>query len=289
MDFKIVKKGYSKEEVDSYLSKMTAEFESNLLEQKQRIFEQKKQIAIYEKNIKAYREKSSLVTKSIYNAVAKAEEIEKLSRHKYNQEIEQLKTFHDKWLTYYERILQKYPLDDQLISGIKFNQQMSKILDRAEAPAPMIKEEFKTPPQAQFEKESDRLKEKQIGYIKVRTNSYESEAEDNSDDLLNEIIPDIDPDSSILSAIDDSLVVGDFDPIDRINKYFSINEAKLDVLPKETKVAEQIKEKVEEPQIARKVSPLDKIPSNSGFSFDEALHPKQELEDIMKDLGLLLD
>ncbi len=29
--------------------------------------------------------------------------------------------------------------------------------------------------------------------------------------------------------------------------------------------------------------------SPSGFSFEEALHPQQDLKDIMRDLGLLMD
>ncbi len=30
-------------------------------------------------------------------------------------------------------------------------------------------------------------------------------------------------------------------------------------------------------------------PSDSGFSLEEALHPTQDLEDIMKDLGLIFE
>ncbi|MDE7372617.1 MAG: hypothetical protein K2N18_00985, partial [Clostridia bacterium] len=78
----------------------------------------------------AYKAKSSQISKAIVSAVAKAEEIEKLSHLKYSQEITRLKAFHEKWTKYYDKILDEYPLDSRLAAVGEFNRRMDKILSK---------------------------------------------------------------------------------------------------------------------------------------------------------------
>lgn len=274
MDFKSDKKGYNKEQVDEYIKKLVTAYDKSLSEQKERIFDLKSQVLKAEESIKAYKEKSSLVSKAIYNAVAKADEIERLSQIKYNQEIEQLRAFHAKWTQYYNRILEKYPLDNDLAAASKFNNNMNKILNRAAE-----KENL----DIIHSSEKERLKansesfETQIGYIKVKT----EDSDRAEDDIMKEMLPDYDESSAINT--------GNFDPIEKINKYFSGTDQHkptkkereediiLDMPLRETLSTKLVKGKDFSDR------------SSSGFSFEEALNPTSDLADIMKDLGLLLD
>lgn len=274
MEFKIEKKGYDVAQVDAYISSLKSEYENSLARQRERIEELKRALESAENSIKAYKEKSSLVTKAIYNAVAKAEEIERLSQIKYNQEIEQLKAFHDKWISYYNKILERYPLDEELMAASKFNNRMRNILAGGENES----ENYEKMPVKQleenYEKETERLQEKRIGYVTVKT----KDAGDGDDKILREMLPDGDMDSPILS--------GNFDPIERINRYFSSDRTGK----KESSAHAPKTEKAEEKREISATAESDYSDrSESGFSFEEALHPKEDLSAIMKELGLFTE
>ena len=117
-----------------------------------------------------------------------------------------------------------------------------------------------------------RLAETRIGYIKVKTEDA-APADDGA--LLDEMVPGADPNSPILS--------GNFDPLERISRYLSAEKAAVrtedDCPPQEDTAA---------PDSAA----TDRYRSDrsaSGFSFEEALHPQDDLKTIMMDLGLLMD
>ena len=119
MEFSIVKKGYAPKEVDAYIAAVKREYESTILKQRDRIKEMLREKEAADKELAAHREKSSQIGKAIVSAVAKAAEIERLSRIKYSQEIARLKAFHEKWTKYYDKILDEYPLDARLAAAEK--------------------------------------------------------------------------------------------------------------------------------------------------------------------------
>ena len=259
MEFKSEKKGYSPAQVDAYIKELKNDYEKTIVEQRARIVELKKELDKAEHNIKAYKEKSGLITKAIYNAVAKSEEIERLSQLKYRQEIERLKAFHDKWLSYYNKIIERYPLDEELSAVSRFNSSMRGILtnlDQKSDAQPMDRLE------ENYERETERLREKRIGYISVKA----KEKEEGDEQILREMLPDGDIDSPILS--------GNFDPMERINRYFAADKARKNDRP-----------------VMEQAAAVDEYGdrSESGFSLEEALNPKEDLEQIMKELGLLAD
>ena len=124
MEFSVTKKGYSPKEVDAYLAAVKREYESTIVKQRERIKQMLAEKEETDKELAAYREKSSQIGKAIVSAVAKAEEIERLSRIKYNQEIARLKAFHEKWTKYYDKILDEFPLDARLAAAGEFNRRM---------------------------------------------------------------------------------------------------------------------------------------------------------------------
>lgn len=242
MNFNTEKKGYSRAEVEAYIRQITASYEQALQEQKNRIFDLKKTLTDAESQLNKYREQRNAVSKALESAVSKAEEIDRLSQKKYREEMEQLRAFHDKWLSYYRTLLKKYPLDDELLAVAGFNRSMEKILTSAGLPG------------EQYRREQERLeKQTQIGYVKVEK-TEDDEADRSDAEIMKEMIPDMPDDAE------------GFDPAERVKAYLSH-------APKKEAQAEPDDDYADR--------------SASGFSFEEALHPTQDLESIMKDLGLI--
>ena len=294
MNFKTDKKGYCQKEVDSYLIDLSREYSSVTEAQRIRIDELRRSLSNAESKIADYKNKTGQITKAILGAVEKADEIEKLSRQKYNQEIARLRAFHEKWIAYYYRILEKYPIDDDLQEAGEFGMNVRKIL--ASAGNSSNSGSAKIPEQLErtFDSERKRLADKQIGYITVKTD--ESDSSDDFDTLL-KMVPGADPSSMVLSA----------NPLERIRKYLASEKAKEQVSGAKPKTKSPKRKKGDESaatlsgsgaydfsdfdKIEQKAPahPLDIHPSDSGFSFGEALNPTDDLATIMKDLGLLFE
>ena len=130
MKFDTEKKGYKKSEVDEYVFALKNEYESKLADQKNRIFQMKNELIEKEKQLAAFKSKTELISTAILNAVAKADEIEKLAASRYREEMTQLKVFHEKWQAHYNRLLDRYPDDEGLRAVEKFNAAMNDIFFR---------------------------------------------------------------------------------------------------------------------------------------------------------------
>ncbi len=200
------KKEYTQEELDEYVQSVKAEYESTLVRQRERIEELRTALSNAEKKIADYVGQRELVYRAITEAVKKADDIERVSLIRYNQEIAQLKSFHDKWVGYFNKIIDKYPLTDELVAASKVNGRIAEVLSKA------------GDIEAQYESERARLSE-----------SLAAEREDAGDDGFNR--------SDVAAAVQD-------DYKDR---------------------------------------------SPAGFSISEALHPKEDLKDIMRELGIVMD
>ena len=191
------KKRYTQAEVDELVERVKREDSATILEQRERIAELKKQLAEAERKIAAYESQKELVYKAITAALKKADDIERVSLIKYNQEIAQLKSFHEKWMSYYNRIIEQYPLDQTLVETSRVNRKISDVLSQA------------GDIDSQYEEERERLKD-----------SLDAESEELATD-------------------------------GEVDEY------------------------------------TDRSPA--GFSFTEALHPKEDLKDIMRELGVIMD
>lgn len=265
--FSFVKKGYDVDEVERYIVNQKNECENSLSEQKQRIFELKEALLKSENSLKEYKEKSETVGKAIIQAVAKADEIEKIALIKYRQEIERLKAFHDKWMAYYNRILRKYPLNEDLSAASKFNNGMKKALyleGQNEEVTETAKRLEKT-----FDDENARL-EKKNGKLTVKIARKSEKNEKKAD------------------SVKKTLVENGFDPIARISKYLE-DAANVDIeTPSVSPETTQKHNKDVNIEEAAAKNSVDEYSDRSqlGFSFQEALNPKEDLEQIMRDLGL---
>lgn len=254
MDFSVVKKGYSPKEVEEYIASLKREYDSTIVKQRDRIKAMLEEQETAQKELNAYREKSSQISKAIVSAVSKAEEIERLSHLKYSQEITRLKAFHEKWTKYYDKIMDEYPLDSRLAAVGEFNRRMDKILSKVG--------------HEDDSAAATKADDVRIGYINVKADEPEN------DTTINDLLPGADPLSPVIT--------GNFDPMERIGRYFAAEKEKERLAQEKAKAAKPVKEHVAATKTENDYA--DRSPS--GFSFEEALNPTEDLEDILKDLGL---
>ncbi|MCH5162936.1 MAG: hypothetical protein J1G38_05555 [Clostridiales bacterium] len=197
------KKVYTKAQVDEFAQAVKRECEKTLLLQRERIDELKTALKKAEDKIAEYEGQKDIIYKAITAALKKADDIERVSLIRYNQEIAQLRSFHDRWVGYFNRIVAKYPLDDELVEAGKVNGKIIEVLKKT------------GDIEAQYESEKNRLVES------VKSEKAEKET---------------------AAAIEKATKTDDY---------------------------------------------ADRSPA--GFSFAEALHPKEDLKDIMRELGVIFD
>lgn len=216
MSFDIKRKGYSTKQVDEYI----ADLQGVSAKKDERIAELTAEVSSLKQELSKNDGKRELIVKAIYSALSKAEQIEQLTKAKYDAEMARLKAFHEKWVAYYNNLLAKYPMDDELMAVSKFNKEMTEAMGA---------------PQSQFATESERL-----------------DAKDGSPLDIPQTLKDY-LDSSDIAA----------------------TRPGRDSMAYRTGIA--------------MVNPALSTPSESGFSFEEALNPTADLDEIMKDLGLMGD
>ncbi|MCH5165941.1 MAG: hypothetical protein J1G01_06025 [Clostridiales bacterium] len=205
------KKIYTQADFNSYAEALKKECEQTLLRQRERIDELRKSLNDAERKIAEYEGQKELVYKAITAALKKADDIERVSLIRYNQEIAQLKSFHDKWMSYYNKIIEAYPLDDDLVAASRASAKISEVLEKA------------GDIERQYNAERERLA--------LSLQNDESEE-------VKKTVKDLGTKSAAAAQTRDEFYA-------------------------------------------------DRSPA--GFSFAEALHPKDDLKDIMKELGVLMD
>lgn len=95
--FDVTKKGYDVEQVDNFINKLSVRYEEKLSEQKDRVFSLKNELAVMEERLKSYRDKDKQISQALMYAVEKAEEVESNASKLYDLEIKRLKLLYKKW------------------------------------------------------------------------------------------------------------------------------------------------------------------------------------------------
>ncbi len=127
MDFRIVRKGYDTKETDDYILKITKEYEDELSKQKALILSLKDKLIELSDKVKELESKKDMVASALVKAVEKADETERIAKKKLESEIVQLKSFHIRWTSYYQKLIQKYPVDEELKKAEQFTKKINEI------------------------------------------------------------------------------------------------------------------------------------------------------------------
>lgn len=95
--FDINKKGYDVEQVDSFINKLSLKYEEKLSEQKDRVFSLKNELSILEERLENYKDKDRQISQALIMAVEKAEQIENNASKLYDLEIKRLRLLYKQW------------------------------------------------------------------------------------------------------------------------------------------------------------------------------------------------
>lgn len=127
MDFRIVKKGYDTKETKDYILKITKEREEEISKKNAIILNLKDRLSTLSDRVKEMESQKRLISLSLLKAVEKAEEIDAISQQKYSEELASLKSFHLRWTALYNRLIEKYPLDEELKNAKEFTKKINEI------------------------------------------------------------------------------------------------------------------------------------------------------------------
>lgn len=122
------KKPLPPKEYEEYIKKIVFSYENKLSDQKDRIFALVEENKKIKQQLEGLIEKDAQISKTLTVAVQKAKEIEDAAKAKYNMEIERLKLFHSKWVSYYENIKYKLPANQETAQVEVFLKKMDEIL-----------------------------------------------------------------------------------------------------------------------------------------------------------------
>ena len=103
--------------------------------------------------------RDSQISKALMAAISKAKEIEDAATVRYRMEVERLKVFHGKWVTYYSEIKSRLPLNEDVLAAESMLKKMDAILG-VSSPAFSRKEDSSAV--AQFLDENRRLEKRRL-------------------------------------------------------------------------------------------------------------------------------
>lgn len=107
--FDIVKNGYDKNQVDEYIFQLEGDCENRLREQKICIADLKREVSTLKQQVDEYQQKNSNVSDALVVAVETAKQIEKSSKNLYELEIKRVRSLYDKWKSFLDELMKKYP------------------------------------------------------------------------------------------------------------------------------------------------------------------------------------
>ena len=95
--FDVNKKGYDTQQVDNFINKLSIKYEEKLSEQKDRVFSLKNQLSAMEERLNNYKDKDRQISQALMYAVEKAEQIESNASKLYDLEIKRMRLLYKQW------------------------------------------------------------------------------------------------------------------------------------------------------------------------------------------------
>ena len=108
-NFEIEKYGYKKEQVDKYITDLVQDNEVMLHEQKTRISDLKRELQSTNEQLETYKQKNENISDALVVAVETAKQIENSSKNIYQLEIKRVRSLYDKWQSFLNDLMAKYP------------------------------------------------------------------------------------------------------------------------------------------------------------------------------------
>ena len=262
--FDINKKGYDTEQVDEFINKLSVKYEEKLSEQKDRVFALKNELSLMEDRLANYKDKDKQISQALIFAVEKAEQIENNASKLYDLEIKRMRLLYKQW----EDVVMKISMCD-IPSILKkevsdFSKTISEVLEQNNRiGGNVIRKDL--------HKNSDNYIRNLLNKMDYAFNSKNKNA--NSQNILNEMSQETEKENNRIIDLSGKL--------DKIKVKGSGNMAEnylnSDDDDENNAFAKTLMRK------------KDKNPSESGFDLEDALNPKEDLDEIMKAFDFFIE
>ncbi len=249
-NFKIIKKGYSQLEVDSYIERLKNDYETKLSEQKDRIFYLKDELD------KLKNSSDNELMTSLLSAVEKAKLIENSSKNIYELETKKLSLLYSKMenLLNDENICNDRSIKDELLLLIKDCRR--SLQNNIEMQTRNIKESSSGDP-------IKRLLSKMIVFNKLPSDTIEDIDDNKSSSTKLIENKQVEPLKVVQIKRQDKSKTDNKEFNDFLNSNMNVNGSNFE-------------------NILFSKKTFDYSPNESGFDLKEAVNPKEDLDEIMK-------
>ncbi len=254
--FDIDKKGYDIEQVENYINTLSLKYEEKLAEQKDRVFTMRNELDVLKNRLEAYQSKDKQISQALYYAVEKSEQIENSARKLYDLEIKRVNILYDRWKVLIDELESMYgreKLDPHIVDMIDElkNGLDSVMKQNANIANSNIKQELKANSDNYIKNLLNRM-----DYIINDKPKKKAEPKENKELKKKE---------EERSAIGNRL---------------KMLSNKLDGKNAETYLNDE--KEIESNAYSKNFFGGKPAPNDSGFNLEEALNPKEDLEEIMK-------
>lgn len=117
--FDIDKKGYDTQQVEDYINTLSIKYEEKLAEQKDRVFTMRNELNVMKQRLESYQNKDKQISQALVFAVEKAGQIENSARKLYDLEIKRINILYDHWKVIMDEIERLYgKMDDEHLMGL---------------------------------------------------------------------------------------------------------------------------------------------------------------------------
>lgn len=260
--FDINKKGYDPEQVDTFINKLSLKYEEKLSEQKDRVFSLKNELSVLEERLNSYREKDKQISQALMFAVEKAEEIEGNASKLYDLEIKRLRLLYKDWEDLVGDLLEA-DLPRQLGEKVvKLRDTIGKVLEQND---------------------------------KIGSNVIRKDLHKNSDNYIKNLLNKMDyainekPKASTKSVASHMAQETEKENVRLINLGDKLKRVKAS--GNGSMAENYLNSEEETPSLYAKNLTRGKAPKKqeSGFDLEDALNPKEDLDEIMKSFDFFLD
>lgn len=251
--FDIEKKGYDVEQVENYINTLSLKYEEKLAEQKDRVFTMRNELEVLKSRLEAYQNKDKQISQALYFAVEKAGQIENSARKLYDLEIKRVNILYERWGVLIDELEKSYGrqnLDDNIV----------KMIDELRNGLNSVMEQNNNIANSNIKQE---LKENSDNYIKNLLNKM--------DYVINEKPKKKSEIKETKKREEDKTGIG---------SRLKMLSTKLDGKSAENYLNDE--KELESNAYSKNFFHSTRAKNDSGFNLEEALNPKEDLEEIMK-------
>lgn len=256
--FDVDKKGYDIEQVDDYINSLSIKYEERLKEQKDRLFTMRNELNMMKDRLEVYQNKDKQISQALIFAVEKAGQIENSARKLYDLEIKRINILYDHWKVIIEEV-------ERLYGKNVNNQHLNELIEEFKRGLDSVMQQNTTIANSNIRQE---LKTNSDNYIKNLLNKMDYVINNKSKKKV-ESRKKTDDDSSDIEK-------------PNIGSRLKMISSKLEGKSADKYLNDE--KELEKSAFASNFMKKSKYPkpNDSGFDLEDALNPKEDLDEIMK-------